>query len=265
MTGRVRRIVWVAVPALLLLVVAGAAYWRAFNSTNPWHATQVGDIPAPRGFSRVEVPVDSYAAYLRALPLKGAGAKLHLYSGQEAKHQFMAAAIVDQPLLSKYEQCADVAIRLWAEYLWQQGRYEEICFTDVCDSVLCYHADTVSPDSLRQHFEDYLLEVYKWCNTASVYRETMPRLFSDVEGGDLLVHPAEEGEEYGHAIVVADVARDAKGRVAILCLEGNTPAREKHIVRNKWPWRNPWFIIGKGDREIRFIKSRFRQEHLRHY
>ena len=207
----------------------------------------------------------SYAAYLRALPLKEKGAKLHLHNGIVAKHQFLAAAVVDQPLLNKHEQCADVAMGLWAKYLWQTRRYDEICFTDVRDSLLCYHCDTLIYDTLQSSFEAYLAEVYKWCNTASLYQETTPRRFVDVQAGDILVHPAEPGEAYGHAIVVADVAKDSKGRVAILCLEGNTPAREKHIVRNKWLWRDPWFIIHNNDTQIKFIKSRFRQGQLRHY
>lgn len=254
-----------AVLVVVLLVVGGKMYWRTWNTTNPWQAKRVGEIPTLRGFTRVEAAEGSYAAYLRAIPLKEKGAKLHLYSDVVAKNQFLAAAIVDQPLLNKYEQCADVAIRLWAEYLWQNGRYDEMCFTDVRDSMLCYHCDTVPADSLHACFEAFLTEVYKWCNTASLFQETAPRQFIDVQAGDILVHPAEPGEAYGHAIVVVDVAKDSKGRVAILCLEGNTPAREKHIVRNKWLWRDPWFVIDKNDTKIKFIKSRFKQGQLRHY
>lgn len=267
MTTISSKIKWFVTAALAVLlgVVLGAAYWRACNTTNPWQARQVGEIPTLRGFTRVPADSGSYAAYLRALPLKEKGAKLHLHNGIVAKHQILAAAVVDQPLLNKHEQCADVAIRLWAEYLWHTRRYDELCFTDVRDSQLCYLCDTLLHDTLLPSFEDYLAEVYKWCNTASLYQETSPRRFIDVQSGDILVHPAEPDETYGHAIVVADVAKDSKGRVAILCLEGNTPAREKHIVRNKWLWRNPWFIIHSNDTQIKFIKSRFRQGQLRHY
>ncbi len=260
-----KRVVIALAVLLALLVLAGTRYYRAATTTNPWQVMRVGDIPTPRGYTRVEVEDSSYAAFLRAIPLKEKGAKLHLHSGMVAKHQFLAAAIVDQPLLNKNEQCADVAIRLWVEYLLQNGRVGEISFTDVRDSVLRYRCDTVVEDSLQQYFETYLAEVFKWCNTTSLYRETSPREFIDVQAGDILVHPAELGEEYGHAIVVADVAKNANGKVAIMCLEGNTPAREKHIVRNKWLWRGPWFIIDKNDKNIAFIKSCFHQGQLRHY
>ena len=152
-----------------------------------------------------------------------------------------------------------------SEYLWQNGRYDEIRFTDVNDSVMQYAVDSTRLDSLRHDFEEYLKEVFAWCNTMSMEEETTPRDFMEVEAGDILVHPPLEGEDYGHAIVVVDVAKNAKGKVAIMCLEGNTPAREKHIVRNIRLWRNPWFVIDSNDREIKFIKSRFHRGQLRHY
>lgn len=260
-----RTTIIVLVAGMVLMAVAGGAFYRAATLSNWWQAKSVGDIPVPRGFARVSVADSSYASYLRALPLKERGAKLHLYNGVEAKHQVLAAAVVDQPLLNKYEQCADVAIRLWAEYLWQNGRYDEIRFTDVHDSVLQYAVDSTRLDSLRHDFEEYLKEVFAWCNTLSMEKETTPRDFVEVEAGDILVHPPLEGEDYGHAIVVVDVAKNAKGKVAIMCLEGNTPAREKHIVRNMRLWRNPWFVIDSNDSEIRFIKSRFHRGQLRHY
>ena len=248
-----------------LLLAGGWACYRAETTSNWWDAPTVGDIPAPRGFTRVPAADSSFAAYLRSLPLKERGTKLCLHNGVPAKHQVLAAAVVDHPLLNRYEQCADVAIRLRAEYLWQQGRYGEIRFTDVHGAVIQYAVDSSRLDSLSQDFETYLKGVFEWCNTTSLFGETHPRRFADVHAGDVLVHPPHEGENYGHAIVVVDVAKSADGRVAIMCLEGNTPAREKHIVRNLRLWRNPWFIISPGDTEIRFIKSRFHQGQLRYY
>ena len=258
-------VIVLVVGAVLALAGAGGVYYRAATLSNWWQAKRVGDIPVLKGYTRVSVADSSYAAYLRSLPLKRRGSRLRLYSGVFAKHQILSAAVVNQPLLNKYEQCADVAIRLRAEYLWQNGRYDEIRFTDVHDSVMQYAVDSTRLDSLRYDFEEYLKEVFAWCNTMSMYEETMPRDFMEVEAGDILVHPPLEGEDYGHAIVVVDVAKNAKGKVAIMCLEGNTPAREKHIVRNLRLWRNPWFVIDSNDREIKFIKSRFHRGQLRHY
>ena len=50
-----------------------------------------------------------------------------------------------------------------------------------------------------------------------------------------------------------------------MCLEGNTPAREKHLVRNLNPLRNPWFILSEGDEAIQISVFRFNKDELRHY
>ena len=257
--------IWILVGLLVLGGVSAAFCWRLMNTSNIWQAFTVGDIPAPRGFVRDTVPPQSYQAYLRALPLKPKGTPLCLFGGQKAKHQILAAAVVDHPLLNRYEQCADVIFRLRAEYLLGMGMYDELCYTDVNDSLLCFVPDSVPADSMQAYFEKYITHVFSWCNTTSLFRETLPRPFVDVRAGDILVHPAQKDENYGHAILIADVAHSPSGRVAVLCLEGNTPAREKHIVRNINLLRNPWFIIDSGDTQIRFIKSRFHSGQLRHY
>lgn len=262
-----RKLVIIIIALLVLVTALGLWAHHYYNTSNPRNAATVGDIPTPRGFTRVEDSVGSYTAYLRSLPLQPKGSKLHLHSGQVAKRQILAAAVVDQPLLCKTEQCADVVIRLRDEYLWRNGRYDEISHVDVNHITLSYLGDSlrtdsiqsglISGDSLRADFERYLKLVYEWCNTRSLSDESQERPFLEVRPGDFLVHPARPDDNFGHAIVVADVAYGPNGKVAVLFLEGNTPARQKHIVRNINPFRNPWFIIGDNTQTIRFIKSRF--------
>ena len=238
--------------ALAILSVLTICLRSYYTTSNPRNAATVGAIPPPRGYERVPVPQGSYGAYLRSLPLQPKGSKLHLYSGQVAKRQILSAAIVEQPLLGKNEQCADVAMRLHDEYLWLQRDYENITHTDVCGNRRTY----LGGDS-RADFEKYLMGVFEWCNTRSLYEETDSIAFMEVMPGDVLVHLTRPGDRYGHAVVVADVARNRCGDIAILCIEGNTPARQKHVVRNLNPIRNPWHIIRPGTHTIRFIKSRF--------
>lgn len=40
--------------------------------------------------------------------------------------QWLSAAVIDMPMLSNAEQCADMTMRLRSEYLFSQGRYSEI-------------------------------------------------------------------------------------------------------------------------------------------
>lgn len=68
----------------------------------------------------------------------------------------------------------------------------------------------------------------------------------------------------GHALIVIDVARKGN-KVAIMCAEGNTPAREAHIVRNLNPLENPWFFFD-GDESVFWISVfHFKKNELRHY
>ena len=249
--------------ALLLLAVFGLL--RLCTKTvfsmqsNPWEVGSVGEIPAPKGYTRMEAPKGSYAAYLRSLPLKPKGSRVQLFTGGDARLQFLSAAVIDLPLLSNYEQCADATMRIRAEYFYQKGRYGSICFTDVNGNKLRYQGG-----SNRKAFENYMRKVYGVCSTFSLYRETKPCAIADVRPGDVLVYPAREGRKYGHAVLVVDVARNKKGRVAVMCLEGNTPARELHVIRNQ-SRHNPWFILNEGDQDIWISVFRFNKEELRRY
>lgn len=241
------------------LVLAG---WFAYvtQTSNPWNAGTIGDIPAPIGYSRVDAPEGSYTNYLRSLPLKQRGAKVHLYTGGEARYQFLSTGVIDQDLLSNSEQCADVTMRLRAEYLWQAGRYNDICFGNVNGQKMRY-----SGGQSRKAFEQYMRSVYGLCSTYSLYHETKPRPISEVQPGDVLVYPARPGRKYGHALIVVDVARNCFGKVAIMCAEGNTPAREKHVVRNLNPFRNPWFVLDEDDDSFRISCFHFNKDELRYY
>ena len=98
----------------------------------------------------------------------------------------------------------------------------------------------------------------------SVSRETKPRPISEVQPGDVLVYPARYGRKYGHAVIVVDVARNGD-KVAIMCAEGNTPAREAHIVRNPNPLENPWFFFDGDESTLWISVFHFGKDELRHY
>lgn len=243
-----------------IMVACGLWGWYVTTTSNTWDAKTIGDIPAPRGYTRVEAEDGSYAAYLRSLPLKKRGAKVQLYTGGEANYQILSTGVIDMTLLSNSEQCADVTMRLRAEYLWKKGRYGEICFRNVNGKNMRY-----TGGSSRKAFEKYMREVFGVCSTFSEYRETTPRSIKDVQPGDVLVYPARPGHRYGHAVIVTDVARNGSGKIAIMCAEGNTPARDMHVVRNLNPFQNPWFFINENDKTIKLSYYHFRKSELRHY
>ena len=245
------------------LLVIGAAFigglWWYSQTSNQWNAECVGDISAPLGYTRVEAADGSYTEWLRQLPLKPKGSKVMLYTGGEANFQFLSTGVIDLPMLSNAEQCADMTMRLRAEYLFSRGRYSDICFTDVNGNRLQYRGG-----GSRKALEKYLRKAYECCSTFSVSRETTPRKISEVQPGDVLVYPARKLEGMGHALIVVDVARNGK-KVAIMCAEGNTPAREAHLVRNPNPLENPWFFFDGDESTLWVSVFHFGKNELRHY
>lgn len=245
---------------VVVIIVFGGWLLYSSKTSNPWNAETIGDIPAPMGYTRVEAENSSYAQYLRSLPLKKRGTKVMLYTGGEANYQFLSTGVIDQDLLSNSEQCADATMRLRAEYLWSRGRYGDISFRNVNGKMMHY-----AGGGSRKAFERYMRDVYGLCSTFSLFTETTPRDIKDVQPGDVLVYPARAGHKYGHALIVVDVAKSKSGKVAIMCAEGNTPARDKHVVRNLNPLKNPWFFLDEDDETIWISCFHFNKNELRHY
>lgn len=252
-----KRLVIMAIVGVILIVIATLQI-VIYRKSNPWNAGRIGDIPCPVGYARLATD-DTYSDFLRDLPLKKRGSPVRLYTGGIANYQFLSAGVIDLPVLCNSEQCADVTMRMRAEYLWQTMQYDRICFKSVGGKSQVY-----SGGSSRAKFESFLKNVYEHSNTSSVYSETKVRNISDVRPGDVLVYPSRQKGRYGHAILVADVAKSRSGRIAILCIEGNTPAREAHVVRNPNPFRTAWHSVNDSG-DIQVSVFHFHSNELRHY
>lgn len=229
--------------------------------SNPHNHKYLGEIRPPMGYKRVDANSNSFTAYMRQLPLKKCGSPVHLHTGGLASFQFLSAAVVDVPTLSNAEQCADVCMRLRAEYLFSQGRYSEIKFLTAGGKWLTY-----TGGNSRNAFERFIRQVFDVCNTASLAKQLPQRRLGDMQPGDVFVYPARKGYKYGHAVMVADVAVNLRtGKKAFLLVEGNTPARDIHVIRNLNPLRNPWFILDEDDDTLYLNIFHFNSNELRHF
>lgn len=250
---------------VLLLVVAGvcAGLWIFYGSktSNPHNYATIGDIPTPWGYERVSGDDATYSWYLRSLPLKKKGSKVQLFTGGEARFQSLCYAVVDLPLLSNAEQCADMCMRLRAEYLYNTGQYGRIRFQNVNGKTLSYGGG-----ASRKSFERYLKNLYGVASTFSLSREMETRRLADMQPGDVFVYPARYGHKYGHAIMVVDVAVNKHGKKAFLLAEGNTPARIIHVLRNfENPFRSPWFMLDEDADDLLLAVFHYKASELRHF
>ncbi len=248
---------------LAAMLLGGMAMWLLYGSktSNPNNYKTIGEISAPWGYERAGGEDAAYCQFLRSLPLKGRGAKVQLYTVGDARFQSLNYAVVDMPLLSNAEQCADVCMRLRAEYLFQTGQYGRIRFQDVNGKTLAY-----SGGASRKAFEKYLRNLYEVASTFSLSREMKTRRLADMQPGDIFVYPARYGQRYGHAVMVVDVAVSKSGKKAFLLAEGNTPAREIHIMRNfKNPFRSPWIMLDEDADNLILSVFHYKSTDLKHF
>ncbi|MBP3269151.1 MAG: hypothetical protein J6L98_00590, partial [Bacteroidales bacterium] len=226
----------------------------------------VKDIPAPEGFVKAGYPKDSFQEYVRNLPLLAPDTQLEYYDGSPCDSlQYLCHRVVDYPLIDRNEQCADVCMRLWAEYLYRKGSFKKISFVDTRGKTLKYRFG-----ACRQLFDRFLKEVFTWCNTESSRDGNPVKNIAGIEPGDVFVYDAKSrpGSAYGHAVMVASVAVDSlSGRKAVLVLQGSTPACDIHIAGNPDDsLLSPWYIVEprqEGDPVLRVGNAFFYNEDLR--
>ena len=106
-------------------------------------------------------------------------------------------------------------------------------------------------------------------STYSLSREMRQRPLADMQPGDVFVYAAVDrpgNHKYGHAIMVVDVAVSKNGKKAFLLAEGNTPARDIHIMRNfENPFRSPWFFLDDDAEVLLLSVFPYKSNELRHF
>ncbi len=227
----------------------------------PWVQTTeeyepiVARFAEPEGFTRVALADHSWGQWLRHLPLEPPGAPVLARAG---------AVILpgDSPLLGavvdidvrKDQECADVILRLRAEYLRWAGREHEVVFNLTGEGTISWPQwkqgirprlegdqlkfhHTAQADASRASFESYLDSVFAWCGTLSLAQDGERVAFEGIRVGDFFVH----GGSPGHAVLVADLARDGAGHLRALLLQGYMPAQSVHVLAPGA--RGAWFHL----------------------
>jgi hypothetical protein len=224
-------------------------------------------IPPPAGFERRAVPPDSFAAWLRGLPLKPAGASVLLFNGAPKFRQDVHVAVVDIDVGTRdLQQCADAAMRLRAEWLFAVGRAKDIAFNDTGSAkpiafsrwsagerprmsgrALSWSRNA-APDAGYASFRRYMDTVFTWAGTYSLECEMRPVPLAEIEAGDLFI----KGGFPGHAVIVADIAENrATGEKRFLLLQSFMPAQDIHVLKNaQSPDGSPWYPLDFGDRLV---------------
>ena len=249
----------VALLTLFVLPAAGQEQPRYRWLEAPAARDLATSFAPPAGFSRAAVASDSFAQWLRHLPLKPDGAPVLLFDGRARADQYGAAAVVDIDVGRRdLQQCADAVMRLRAEWLHAANRQEALAFDftsgdryayadwrrgrtpSVSGSMVNWIDRAPRPDD-RAGLRAWLDIVFTYAGSLSLQREL--RKVPDpatVAAGDVLI----QGGSPGHAVIVLDVARDAASQTAVLLAQSFMPAQSIHVLRN--PQGGAWFRLRKG-------------------
>lgn len=244
------------------LTRANAIGLYAWQQTAPPGATLAERFLPPPGFERVAVAPGSFAAWLRGLPMQDADARVHLYTGADKPRQDVHAGVIaidtgDRDL----QQCADAVMRLRAEWLYASNRSKEIAFTVSGGGRVPFSrwagGERPSPsgkswkakaarDASYGSFRKYLDFIFAYAGTLTLEKELLPvGDTATIEPGDVFI----KGGAPGHAVLVADVARNATtGAARFLLVQSYMPAQDMHVLRNPAnPDGSPWYSAPQTD------------------
>ncbi len=216
-------------------------------------------IAPPKGFQRVHVRRDSFAYWLRRLPLKPSGSAVYLFNGQLKFNQNAHMAVIDIDVGKRdLQQCADAVMRLRAEYLYAKGRDRDIHFNFTGGTKVPFLRWTRGERPRvrgrhiswrrgarrgrdRKNFKRYMRMIYAYAGTYSLARELGPVKLDDMQGGDVFI----KGGFPGHAVLVVDVVENpATGERRFLLLQSFMPAQDMHVLKNpNSVFASPWYKL----------------------
>jgi len=202
----------------------------------------------PKGFERTVIEPSEFGSYLRNLPLKPVGAAVHLFDGSVKWNHGVYEAVVDLPIGKKdLHQCADAVMRLRAEYLWQQKRYNEIHFhfTNGFDvpyekwqngyrvvihgNKTSWTTTAQSPSNTHADLWNYMETIFMYAGTLSLSRELKVADERTLQIGDVFI----QGGSPGHAVIVVDMAENKQtGEKKFILAQSYMPAQELQILKN---------------------------------
>jgi len=216
----------------------------------------------PDGYTRISSEQSLFAQYLRTLPLKPKGSNVLYYNGTIKPNNNIYMAVVDKSIGRKdLHQCADAIMRLRAEYLWQNKKFEQIHFNLTNGFKVDYSnwmsgkrvkvegnkTEWISRKPASNTYDDfwsYIEFIFMYAGTASLSKELHKVEWHDIRIGDILI----QGGHPGHAVLVVDMAENKNTKEKIFMLaQSYMPAQETHILCNPKDINSPWYSLNGAE------------------
>jgi len=242
-------------------------------------ATIAGRFLSPEGYQRVAVSENSFAAFLRNLPLKPHGSPVKYYNGAEKPNK-VYEAVIDLDIGKRdLQQCADAVIRLRAEYLFQEKSYDRIHFNFTSGFKAEYvkwrqgYRPKVEGNSVTwvksagysesyEDFRKYLDTVFAYAGTLSLAKELVAAEVEDMQIGDVFI----QGGSPGHCAIVVDMVENPEtGAKLFMLAQSYMPAQDIHILKNFTdPGLSPWHSLDFGE-VLKTAEWDFQREDLKRF
>ncbi|MBD3287833.1 hypothetical protein GF337_03440 [candidate division KSB1 bacterium] len=252
--------------SILIILLNSILQAQSINGSYPWiEDYQSGNsikqrIEPPKGYQRIKVTPGSFGGWLRHLPLKSKNLSVLDYLGRKrlSSDDSTLAGVIEYSIRGKkLEQCMDILYRLYAEYLLSRGNDNHIKFPMPGGQHLYwndwkqgfrpeYHGVEITmrritePDSSRAAFEQYLKEIFYHSFTQTAYFAYSRIDIQEMQIGDFIVKKGRRG----HAVMIMDIAVDDRGNKVVLIGQGDTPARQFHLLNYRKD--NPWFPVDEN-------------------
>jgi hypothetical protein len=241
----------------------------------------INRIAPPTGYTWEKAMPNSFAEFLQNLPLAPAGSPILDYAGNPINNQSEHIAIINYDVGTKdLQQCADATIRLRAEYLFQQKRFDEIGFhftsgdyfswTDYANGIRpiingnsVSFSETANEDDSYTSFRKYLDVIYNYAGTISVNKETKPVTSNAaINSGDIIITPGSPG----HAVMIVGCAKDKHNNKVYLLAESYMPAQSIHVLTNPFESGiNPWYNLDLNSGSIETARYTFSTANIRRF
>ncbi|MFM2316328.1 MAG: hypothetical protein RLZZ155_660, partial [Bacteroidota bacterium] len=153
---------------------------------------------------------------------------------------------------SDLQQCADAIMRLRAEWLFAEKRFDDIAF-DLTNGFNMKYSEWKKGKRLNsacngwnsagtaseshEDFMNYMKKIFTYAGTLSLSKELQAKNIATLEAGDVFI----KGGSPGHAVIVLDVAEGPQGKVFLLA-QSYMPAQDIEVLINPNNANlSPWF------------------------
>jgi len=222
---------------------------------------QIRGISLPQGFSYVNDGDKSYSHWLLDLSLKKSNT-VYLYNGKLKSNQTVQYSVLDIDIGKKdLIQCADAAMKLRADFLLNQKRYDQMKFLTTSGVEISFqswlngtrwkekgnklvsYSTGKKATAIQTEYNSFMEIVFSYCGTYSLSKQLKAVNKTDsIQAGDVFV----QGGFPGHAITVMAVAKNETGKKIFLLSQGYMPAQDIHVLKNYAnPDLSPWYDLSE--------------------